>query len=130
MANALYPSILTTLLSGGINLLTANLKVSLVSGSYTYNGTHQLWSQVSGNAIGAPQSATGITITSGRFDCADVLFPSVASGALIGSVHLWDDTGTPATCRLVGHFDTMPGLPAEGNGGDITIASPSGWFQF
>jgi hypothetical protein len=130
MANAIYPKFLEQILQGGVNLSSANIKAVLVDlADYTYSSGHEFLTSVPGAARVATSANLGTkTFTNGTFDTADTTFTAV-TGDQSEAVILYVDTGTEATSRLIVLRDTgVTGLPVTPNGGDITVAVPSGWF--
>jgi len=129
MANAVYPSFRTKLLSPGINLATVTIKaigVTVTSGStnYTYNAAHANLSDIASGSIFVPAVAlSSLAVASQALTAASVVFPSVAiSGSLkVDAIILYIDTGTPSTSTLIGYIDTATGLPATPTGQNITL---------
>ena len=84
-------------------------------------------------AIGSCPTLGTITIGSvaaGVFDAADTTFTSL-SGDQSESLILFKDTGSEATSRLIGFWDTATGLPLTPNGGNVTVVwNASGIIQF
>jgi len=136
MANTLYPKWKEGILQGTANTsLAGTVKVVLVdTGAYTYSGSHQFASSLTGT-VGTPQTINSKTFTNGLFDGLDVTFPSVALGsggtAILEAIVIYVDSGTANTSPLVAYFDAgVTGLPVTPNGGDITVSwNPSGIFQ-
>lgn len=140
MANALYPSFKTFLLTPGADLVAgligagagesptaAPLKAVLLEG-YTYSAAHDFYDDISASVVGTPVAVTGASVTAGVLDADDVVFPSVAEGSTVTAVALYMDTGTPATSPLVAIIDTGTGgaLAIETSGGNITIKWDAG----
>lgn len=129
MANAVYPSFKTALLSPGFDLSTVSIKAALVtvtSGTtnYTYSSSHANFSDVASGAILATGVAlSGKAVASGALTASSVVWPTVAiSGSRKGdAIILYVDTGTPSTSKLIGYIDTATGLPATPTGQDITL---------
>jgi hypothetical protein len=65
------------------------------------------------------------TVVDGVGDAEDVTLPAV-SGASIESLTVYQDTGNPATSRLIVFVDVAPGLPYTPTGGDILVRWDSG----
>ncbi len=129
MANAVYPKAKEQMLQGGINLSSGTVKAALVdTGTYTYSATHEFYSSVSSGAVATTTLGTK-TFTDGLFDSADPTWSSV-SGNSCEAIVLYIDTGNPAPSRIICYRDTgVTGLPVTPNGGDISCATASGWFQ-
>lgn len=133
MASSLYPLFKQALLSPGLDLSTANIKVVLVDvADYTYSAAHDFLDDVAVAArVATSPNLTSKTFTNGVFDAADTTFSAVTgdpSEALI----LYIDTGTASTSRLIVYIDTVSGpaaLTVTPNSGDINVAwNASGIF--
>lgn len=131
MANALYPSFKASLLVGGIDLSTANIKVVLVDlADYTYSSAHDFLDDVAaGGRVATSGNLASKTTTGGVFDSADPVF-TAATGDQAEALILYVDTGSAATSNLIAFLDTgVTGLPVTPNSGDINITvNASGWF--
>jgi len=136
MANTLYPLWKEGLIQATANTsLGGTVKAVLVdTGSYTYSGTHQFASSLTGTA-GIAQPILTKTFVGGLFKGDNVTFTAVAtgsgSGTALEAIAIYIDTGTASTSPLVAYFDTgVTGLPVTPNGGNITISwNASGIFQ-
>jgi hypothetical protein len=134
-------------LAAGANLLTATVKMALLTSAYTPNQvTHDRFSNVSGNQIagGAGYTSGGATlgtkaltaVTKGfKFSSANVVW--TASGANIpawrfGVLYI-EGTVDGITNPLLGYFlgDVAPAdIPATLDGSTLTITTPAaGWFD-
>ncbi len=127
MSNQLYSNareaFATALLDWSAGGLT--IKACLVdTGTYTFSAAHIYQSSLSG-VIAAGVAITTRTATGGACDGDDVTFTSV-SGTSIEAIVIYDDTGSPATSRLIAYIDTATGLPITPNGGDIIVVWDSG----
>ena len=134
MANKVYPKYKEALLQASANsALTGTLKVALIDAAdYTYDDSHQFFSDVPGAAVvGTPQTLANKTYVGGVLDADDATIPSV-SGDQSEALLLYLDTGTNSTSRLVAYIDTgVTGLPVTPNGGDINIGwNAAGIIQF
>lgn len=128
MANTLYDAARTRFLEADIHWLNDTMKVQLVStASYSANfTTHQYLSDIPTAArIGQAITLTGKTTTGGAADANDVTIPSV-SGAQVGAIIIYKDTGVEGTSPLIAYIDTATGLPITPNGGDIIITWDNG----
>ena len=122
MANALYPKWKEAVMQASSNSsLSGTVKVALVdTGTYTYAGTHEFLSDLSGT-VGTAQTIGTHTYTNGVFDGDNVTFTAV-SGNSVEALVIYIDTGVSGTSRLVAYIDSsVTGLPVTPNGGDITI---------
>lgn len=121
MANALYDGGREGFLGGDIAWDTDNIKCVLIDTAlYAVNlATHTVYTDLAGIISTSPNLATK-TITAGVADAADAVFSSVA-GAESEAVVIYQDTGTPATSKLIAYIDTATGLPVTPVGGDITV---------
>lgn len=113
MANAIYTSAITKLMTGDIDLLTDTLKFVLVDTAlYTVNAaTHDALNDIPESARVATSSAlTGKSVTAGVFDASDVSFTGI-TGASVEAGVLCVDSGTESTSWLIAYIDTATGLP-------------------
>jgi hypothetical protein len=108
------------------------IKVVLVDyASYTLDlAAHEFLSDIAPGARVATSSAlTGKTRVNGVLDADDAQFGNV-SGAQSEAVVLFQDTGDPATSRLLYVLDSTapatPGLPVSPNGGPIVVTWDNG----
>lgn len=127
MANAIYPKFKETILQGGIDMSTADIRSILIDlTDYTYSSTHQFLSSVPAGAREEVSAAmTTKTFTDGVFDADDVTFSGTA-GDDVDAIIIYRHTGSDATADLIAYIDTgITGSPAT-LGGDVTIRWDSG----
>jgi hypothetical protein len=127
VASSWYPKFKEALLTAATNSNpnTGNVKVVLLSATYTYSAAHQFYSDLSGVVANSGNLATK-TFTSGVFDADDVTFSAV-TGSAVTQYAIYIDTGTTTTSRLMLFFDTASsGLPVTPNGGSINLQFDSG----
>lgn len=112
MANALYPSIKSKMLTGAFNWTTNPVVVILIAtGRYTFSPNHATLLDVPALARVATSAVlTGKTVTVNAVDADDYLFASV-SGPPVNAVIFAVDSGSPATSWLICYLDTMTGVP-------------------
>jgi hypothetical protein len=128
MASALYDKGRESFLKAELNLPTDNIKAVLVdNGAYVVDLANDQF--LSAIAVGAristsPNLATKTT-AAGVFDADDVTFTAVV-GPTVEDVVLYQDTGNPATSRLIAYIDSATGLPLTPNGGDVTVVWSNG----
>jgi hypothetical protein len=127
MSNVLYPKFKERLLSGAIDLTTADIKLVLVdSADYTYSASHEYLSDVPGGArVATSSNFASKTVTNGVFDAADVVLTAV-TGDVSEALVIYKDTGVAGSSPLIAFIDTATGLPATPSGSDITVAWDSG----
>jgi phage tail sheath gpL-like len=125
MANQLYPFGRQSFLDGDIDWTANNIKVVLVDTTYVFSTAHDFLADVAADVVATSANLTGKTATNGTADADDVLFTAV-SGAQVGFLVIYQDTGNAATSRLIAYIDTATGLPVTPNGGDITITWDNG----
>lgn len=126
MSNALYDSIRKDMLDGNFNWGSLTVKAVLIDSGVTgFNAAHVYYSSINSAAVGTPVALTGKATTGGAADAADTTFSAV-SGSSCEAVVLFDDTGTPATSRLIAWIDSATGLPITPNGGDIIVVWDNG----
>lgn len=123
MANALYDPGREGVLDRTVDMTGATIKVGLVRG-YTFSASHKFLSDLTGagGTLVASLALTGKTYTAGVFNAANVVLPTVTTGAACAALVIYNDTGTGTTSRLVAFIDTAGGtLPVTPNGGDIDV---------
>lgn len=127
MANALYPKWKEALIQNSADSdldgsgTTGVYAVLIDTGTYTYNATHQYYSDLSG-IVGTEVELGTKTYTNGVLDAADSTFTSV-SGATVEAIVLFrKNAGANTTWRLIAYMDSgYTGLPVTPNSGDITV---------
>lgn len=136
MANAIYPKYKEALITGATNAAlngtgTTGVYVALIdTGVYTYNASHQFYSDLTG-VVGTDQEIGATkTYTNGVFDGADISYPAVTGNTVEALVIYVKNAGANTTWRLVAYIDTgVTGLPVTPNGGAInTTWNASGIF--
>lgn len=113
----------------------STIKAALVRG-YTFDATHKFVSDITGaggTLVATSAALTSLTNTDGVMDAADVTFTSVAAGAAIPMVIVFQSSAVTggadvaATAqRLIADVDTATGLPVTPNGQNITVAWDNG----
>lgn len=128
MASRLYDLARESFLNGEIDWAGDNIKASLVSNTvYTPDTSitgDQFFDDIA-SVIATSGNLASKTTAAGVADAADVTFSAV-SGAAVHYIVVWQDTGVPATSRLIGIIDTASGLPVTPNGGDIDVTWDNG----
>jgi len=122
MANALYPKYKEALLTAGVNLTTANIKVALVdTGTYTYSAAHQFMSSAAAGTVARSGNLANKTVVSGVFDADNITITGV-SGSTVEAVIIFRDTGVDATSELLAYYDAgITGIVLTPNGGDVLV---------
>ena len=135
MANYIFSVAKQEMLRGNtsLNLVTGNVCMCLCNSTYTANvSSDQFFSNATSGLITPAAQVASVSITGGIFKCANVTFPSVASGnGTATQVVLYINSGANTTSPLIAHLDSATGLPVSPNGGDLTIVvdSVNGLFQ-
>ena len=122
MANALYGKGRQAFLDGNADWMSGEIKAVLVDTAvYTVSiDVDEFYSDLSG-IVGVPSDAfTSKTSTLGIADAADISFAGI-SGESAEAIVVYQNTGTPATSRLLAYIDTGTGLPVTPNSGDINV---------
>jgi hypothetical protein len=127
MANAVYPLFKQTILSSGLNLTSATIKVILLSSGYTYSASHQFISDLGANIVARTAALTSKTVTNGVFNAASPVTASAVASGTVTKLAIANDTGTDASAPLIMYIDTVSsGLPVTANGGDINLNLDTG----
>jgi hypothetical protein len=103
MSVLLYPLGKQGLLSASVNFPSDNVKVAVVSSSYTYSAAHQFFSDLT-NVLGSSANLGTKTVTNGAFAAANTTITSNATATAQAYV-LYKDTGTGSTSPLVLFYD-------------------------
>jgi hypothetical protein len=113
----------------------ATIKAALVRG-YTFDPTHKFVSDVTGaggTLVATSSALTSLTNTDGVADAADVTFTSVAAGAAIPAIIVFQSSAVGGGAdvagsaqRLIAYIDTATGLPVTPNGQNISVAFDNG----
>lgn len=94
--------------------------------NYTLSQTHEFLSDVPSLArVCTSPAFTGKTLTAGTLDADDALFTAV-TGADVGAVIVYKDTGSAATSPLLFYIDTATGLPFTPSGADELVTWSNG----
>jgi hypothetical protein len=130
MASGLYTKFLEAMMSGSVNLLTADVRAVLIDqADYTVNlATHEFLSSVPAAArVGTAVALANKSVTGGAFDADDATLTSV-TGDQSEAVLLYIHTGSDATARLIllAESDTVTNLPVTPNGGNINLVWSNG----
>ena len=127
MANALYPKWKEALIQNSADSdldgsgTTGVYAVLIDTGTYTYNATHQYYSDLSG-IVGTGVELGTKTYTNGVLDAADSTFTAVTGATAEAIVLYRKNAGANTTWRLVAYIDSgFTGLPVTPNGGDIVV---------
>lgn len=124
MSNAMYATGLNAFATGAINWPSGGITISAVLldlTKYTANlTTDQFLSIIASPARVATATVATRTSTGGICFAANTLFSAV-SGATVGAVVIYVNTGTDSTSQLICYLDTLSGIPVTPNGSNILI---------
>ncbi|MDP3181577.1 MAG: hypothetical protein Q8M54_02025 [Desulfobaccales bacterium] len=129
MANALYDKGREGFLDGSIDWDTHTIKAVLIDEAlYTVDlANHDNLDDVPALArVGTPQTLGTKTVAAGVADAADITFPSVPLHDPVEAILIYQDTGDPATSRLISYINSATGLPVTPNGGNIAVQWDNG----
>ena len=119
MASAAYTPALEAILTGGVNLESADIRAILVdTADYTFSASHEFLSSVPSGARVSTFTLSGKTVTGDTFDATDGAWSSV-TGDPSEAIVLYVHTGSDATARLLFYLD---GISVTPNGGNINCA--------
>lgn len=102
--NTLYPKGREAFLTGEIDWLGDDIKVVICEAGYVYDDAHEFLSDVT-DVIDTSGNLTNKSATDGIADADDVTFTAVPAGPDIERVIVFQDTGNPATSRLIVYYD-------------------------
>lgn len=123
MANALYPLARQAFGAGNLNWTGQDFKVVLLTSAYTYDAADEFESDLTG-IIDESGNLAGKTNVLGVMDANDVVLSTVTAGSTISQLVVFQDTGTPATSRLVLYFDRLATsvlIDVDTDNGDVTV---------
>lgn len=128
MANFMYPSIKTKMLTGAFNWTTDPIAVILIAaGQYTPSVNHASLLDVPASArVALSGVLTGKAVDVNVVDADDYLFTSI-SGPPVDSILFVVNSGVDATSWLICHLDTaIAGIPFNPSGGDLLLTWDNG----
>jgi hypothetical protein len=139
--NQLYPQGKKHLLQKNIDVTDTagadQLKMALMSTSYTGQVSDEFFNSISGNQIGSSVAlaSTAISVSAGgvvSVDANDITFSSVAAGSTVGKVVIYvAGASAGSDDYLLVYFDSDgSAINIPTNGGDITVSfNASGIFK-
>ena len=125
VAGPFYPKAAERLLQGMTNMATAPLKAVGIAAGYFKDPAHEFLVDV-GALLGAPQTLTSRSVNNGVFDADDIDLGAIASGASLGGIVIFEDSGDPATSRLVLKPSNIGGFPMTTNGSGVSVQWSNG----
>ena len=121
MANQLFVSARQSFLTGGFDWTSANLKMAILDTTYVFDENQEFVDEVPGASIVQVEDLTNPTAIDGFANADSLQFDNVVAGNQIAYLIIYDDTGVPATSRLLAYFDTVTGLPTDASGQNFVI---------
>lgn len=119
-----FPKGAEAVLNKQVDFNTDTIKAALLASTYVYSSAHDFYNDISASVVGTPQTIGSPTIASGTFDGADVNNAAL-TGAEVGFIAIYQDTGDAATSILLFLIDDYAGLPFTPDGSDIPIIWPT-----
>lgn len=122
MSNA-YDELRSLLPIAGVDWLTDDIKVTLVTDTYVFDATHTDLAALGANVIaGITNQSVNITnVDATGFVSADsVTFSGATAAQTVGGIVVYVDRGG-GTTQLLWFFDTGTGFPLTTTGADITV---------
>lgn len=116
-------------LNGDISWGRDTIKGVMVDlGAYSADSAlHQYLSDVPGGArYGAPVTLASKTVAAGVADAADVSITGIVAAPTLEGILIYQDTGNPATSRLIALIDTATGLPVSAGATQCDISWSNG----
>jgi hypothetical protein len=117
--------------NGTMQWPTLNVKLAFVSILYEPDPAHVFLSEVEG-LLATSGSFTNLFITDGYATGLCPEFLLLRNDDPITGALLFDDTGDPATSKLIAYSDDGPAFPFTAIGFDYTVAynaAEGGWFR-
>ena len=134
MSNQRYTFANQQFLTGQLDWLTEPFKVALIdTAQYTVlPAVHQHLADIPVAARIATSGTLANPTATGGVALADDLQINAVTGAVVGAVVIYHDTGTALTSELICYLDTGIGLPWNPQGGNVVIhwdRGPNGIFK-
>lgn len=105
MTTAVYPLAAETALAA---IFPDAATIQAVDSGYTYDETHEFADDLT-DLIGDAVALTSVDMTGGILTADDPTITGMTIGDHIAGFAIYNDTGTPATSRLVGFLGETPG---------------------
>lgn len=131
MATFKYTNYRTESGNGTMNWPNLNVKLALVSGAYAPDPDHVYLSEVPG-VLRVSETFTNLDIIAGFAVGLCPEFLLFRNDSFVAGAIIFDDTGNPATSRLIAFSNDGPGFPFLPVGFNYTVtynAIDGGWFQ-
>lgn len=125
MANSLYTQARLALFRGDIDLEDDTIRAALVTSGYTPNlMTDEVFDDLGANVLDTPVELENKAVSADGadaiFDADDIEYDPIDETATY--IVLYQDTGDPATSRLILLIDTASGLPVSPGLDSVPIA--------
>lgn len=127
MADILFPKYKETILQGGVNLSSGDIRAVLMKSTYVYNAAHDFMDDVVAQENGRSAALASKTFTNGVFDAADTTITATAAAAC-NAVIIFLHTGSDATARILAYIDFADFTPSAGQVIDVAW-NASGIFE-
>lgn len=125
MANAVYNSIIDAFATKLLDWVADDWRVALVDSSYVFSQSHTTRTDINSHIVAVSGAMTGKSVSAAIFDATDVVLTGV-SGSAVGSLVIYQHTGTNSTSKLGFFIDTGTGISFTPNGGDVTVSWSNG----
>lgn len=131
----LYPIARQAFATAALNWPAASIKIMLMANGYIPDFTNQHLSDIpAGQIVATSGNIAGLASSNGYCTGDTTSFGVISSPTEVGSIILFQDTGTPSTSKLIVYFDTpdLPGMPQVLEGFDYYFyqnVSYGGWFR-
>lgn len=133
MSGHIYPQALAGLRDGTLVWTSSNIKAVLLGPNFIYNSALVYYSELrTADIIDTSAVMAHRTYTSGEAKGDPLGFLQLFSSQLVTHAVVYQDTGNPATSKLIAHYDSdsIVGAPKEADGEDEFLYSmiPPGYF--
>jgi hypothetical protein len=128
MTKAFAPTYSAALLDNGYDLISGDVKISLMTASYVYSSAHDFHADLT-NILTTSANLGSKTNTAGMFDFADLSLGSPAGPGTGTQCWVWLDTGVSGTSPLVYYFNedaTAAAISIAADGTAINFVVPAG----
>lgn len=120
--SAWYPSALDAVLRGDVHFETDTFKAQMVGKPFTFEVADTVLGDISGQ-IQTPRLVSVTSVTGGRVNVTDIVFPDVGGSEPVTALVVYQDTTTVdrLICCIDRRADTVP-LGVTPNGADLTFS--------
>lgn len=114
--SAPYTAGLTSMMTGGVDLSSDDIRCVLLTSGYTFNAAHDYLNDISASYRLATFTLTSKAVAAAVWDAANGVWPAVAAGSTGVAATLYVYNASESAALLLFH---ITGIEAIGNGSDV-----------